>query len=277
MLEHVVRDGIRDYLSSEHWTRTVKAMERGAEVRHLHTYTQSVVHPRDLMPVFQAYFENRGYTQQRRMVLHVQDRGYANIYNIHPRTDMPHSEVYVRFDEQTILAPSAHRTAPPGQLEYWDDQYMCEVYARYTWREPTPVEEDEIRAYFHSEHWTQAYSYLTQLGALHCHNPVWTSINPEKLVEIGVEEMAKDGIEIDKAVAVMYYNVGKETGKNVYLSKAPDITLELDWLFKEGVVIEPRHKELTLKIDESREQIHLDPVPYFRLRQIDIDWLVANV
>ncbi|MFC0529035.1 hypothetical protein [Phytohabitans kaempferiae] len=277
MFDMVVREGVLAYFSSEHWAETFKAMQRGASNRHLHTYAQSAIHPRDLIPVFRAFFENRGFVQQRRIVLHVQDRGYANIYNIHPRTDMPHSEVYLRFNDQSILEPSAVDPNPDTSLEYWDDEFMAKVYERHPWRDPSPSEEEEIRAYFHSRHWTQAYEYLMELGALHCHVPVWTSISPEALVRIGTEEIRRDGFDVDKAVAVVFNNLGRETGKNVYLSRSPDITLELEWAFRESVVIEPRHPHVTLRIDESREQVHLDPVPYFRLRPEDIEWLKERV
>jgi hypothetical protein len=250
----------------------------GEKVRHMHIYGRGIIHPYDMIPLIRSYFEKRGLEQQRKIVVHAQDRGFANIYNIHPRTDMPHSELYMLFDDRFVFEADPDAPNPDEHsIEYWDDAYMEKFHAKTPYRQPNEEEKRTVQDYFGGKHWGRAIAYLQQLGHLHCHVPVWTSLDPEALRQIGVDQMNASGLTIDKAVCVVFRLINKEQGKIVFLSKYPDMTLELEYHYRDGAIIEPMFDDVTLKIDQSREFTLIDPLPYWRLSREDIEYIEENI
>jgi len=278
MLNDLIRREVLAYFKGPQWQEADRILHMGEKVRHMHIYGRGILHPYDMIPIIRSYFEKRGLKQQRNIVVHTQDRGFANIYNIHPRTDMPHTELYMKFDDRYVFQADPDAPNPTGySIESWDDDYMNKFHAKSPYRQPSDSEVEQVKAYFGGKHWGRAIAYLQELGHLHCHVPVWTSIDPEALRRIGVEYMNANGLLVDKAVCVVFSLINKEQGKIVFLSRYPDMTLELEYHYREGAVVEPMFDDVTLKIDRTRELSLLDPVPYWRLTREDIEYLQEKV
>lgn len=274
MLSPLVREQVREYFVSEHWRQLLTALERGLDVLHAHTYTESILHPYDIAALITAYFKNRDMPLQRAIKFFSSGPGLANIYNVHPRRDMAHFEFYATFNEDVVLQ-AASRSG--GNLEYWDVAFMKKYYAKFPFREPTEADRAEIRRFFRGEEWTRHYTFMLEKESLHSHVPVRTSVHPEILLGCGKEAIEEKGWELGKAASVAYPLRGYDFAKISFLLKKPEILLELDWEFDPDVVLEPKGSELTFIVTESRVRQDYQAVEYYRLREHDRQELIKSL
>jgi hypothetical protein len=277
MLKGLILKHTAQYFHGEQWKSTLEILNRGAEVRHAHVYAESLLHPYDFAKVIEGYFHKNNFSLRRKITFLSHGRGYGNIYYIHPRQDMAHFEVFLRFNPDAIMEPADSKNTREGRnVEYWDDRFMNEYHAKFPFRKPSKEEEEQIVQFFESDHWKQAYDFMTVNG-LHSHVPVETSIHPEILMEIGRKVLEARRWKVDRAVSVVYSLKGYEQGKVTYLLKQPEIVLELDWEFNANTVIRPRGSSLMHAVTDDQLIKDLDGVPYYRLDSRDISDIVSMI
>jgi hypothetical protein len=277
MLRSLVLQHTADFFKGEQWTNFMRIIEKGAEVRHAHVYTESILSPYDFAKVIQGWFEKKGYTLQRKITFLSHGKGYANIYYIKPREDMAHFEVFMKFNDDKIIEPAgAGNTRQGANVEYWDNAFMEKHHSQFPFRRPTQEEEEEIERFFKSEHWTQAYDFMAVNGT-HSHVPVETCIHPDSLLEIGKRVLESRRWEVGNAISVVYSLKGYEQGKVTYLLKKPEIVLELDWEFNPDTVIRPRYQGLMHAVTVNDVNKDLGDVPYYRLDERDIKDILEMV
>lgn len=277
MLKKLVIQNIVDYFSSEQWSELIATLEKGRQIRHLHVYANSILHPHDMAEVIKGYFLKKGYSLQRKIGFLGHGKGLTNIYYIHPRNDMAHFELFLNYDPDVVIEPAdPHHTRAGVNLEYWDDEFMEKYYSKFSFRNPEPEEEETIENYFKSAHWEQSYEFMTSSGT-HCHVPVKTGIHPEILNQFGRRVLEKRGWTVSKADSVVYSMKGYDQGKVTYLLSSPEIVLELDWVFDQDTVIEPRYPDLILKMTEENLDKATDGLNYYRLDSYDIRDVIERI
>jgi len=275
MLKPLVRREIVRYFQGEQWSEVVGLLDRGRPLRHMHVYTQSVLHPFDVARVVQGYFEQRGFILERKITFLGHGGGLTNVYYVQPRSDMAHFELFLAYDEDAVITPAdPSRTREGRNVEYWDDGYMEGYLGRFPFREPDEAERRAVRDYFRSEHWTQVYRFMLHEGT-HSHVPVFTGIHPEALKRIGCEVMEERGWKVGKADAVVYSLKGHEQGKVTFLLSSPEIVVELDWEFDPDSVVRPRHPGLMLEMTDADLASTMQGLDYLRLDGDDIARVVA--
>jgi hypothetical protein len=237
----MVCQAVVDYFKSESWQELMTQMARGKEVRHAHIYAESILHPGPLMKVIAGYFESQGLPLQRKIYLLPPGsvHGMSDIYNIHPRPDMGHFELIMRYSPHQVLAPMPLETTSAGKVvEVWDEKYMETVYARYNFKTRlTPQDEKDLVAYFNSAEWKMQYNFMLSAPNRHTHSLVETSIHPEILQEYAIKAMEARGWEVTRACSIVYVVKGFDIGKITFLLKKPEIMIELEWDFNPDVSI----------------------------------------
>lgn len=277
MLKKLVIQQIAAYFRSEQWNQTMETLEKGREIRHMHVYAHSILHPHDMAKVIQGYFAKKGYQLQRKIGFLGHGKGLSNIYYIHPRQDMAHFELFLTYDSNVAIEPAdPNNTRAGSNLEYWEDDFMENYYSKYEFRQPEPEEKPIIIDYFRSHHWQQSYEFMTSEGT-HCHVPVRTSIHPETLAQYGRAAIEAKGWSISKVDSVVYSMKGYDQGKITYLLSSPEIVLELDWEFDPQTVIEPRHPELIIQMTEENFKNAVEGLNYYRLNADDIRAVVDQI
>jgi hypothetical protein len=277
MLKTLVTQHTANYFKGEQWETLMKTLGRGKEVRHAHVYTESILHPYDFAKVIQGYLEKHGFTLQRKITFLSHGTGYGNIYYIHPRADMAHFEVFLNYNDDAIIEPAGTGKTRAGvNFEYWDDAFMNDYHAQFAFRKPNRAEEEEIVRFFESDHWKQAYDFMTVSG-IHSHVPVETGIHPDSLLEIGTRVLESRRWNVGRAVSVVYNLKGYNQGKVSYLLKQPEIVLELDWEFNPNTVIKPRGSTLMHAMTDENVKRDLDGIPYYRLDARDIEAIISMI
>lgn len=278
MLEALVRRHAVDYFFSPHWQDFVKELERGDEVRHAHIYVDSILPPEAIARLVRTYFEAAGRPLQRQIRFLSHGRGFANVYNVHP-AGMCHFEVMVRFNDQVVLEPMPPELTREGRnAEYWDDAFMERFYDQFTFRPMGREEEEEVRAYFRSDAWKSGYACMTYEDRnVHSHNIVETSLHPEDILPLGLEAIRARGWDVGKAVSVVFNVRGADIGKITYLLSRPEIVLELEWEYNPHVIIRPAVEPISRIIHERDVRRDLDGIPYFPLRDVDVEWAVEEI
>lgn len=274
MFKKIVIENVVRYFHSDQWNRLEEILERGREVRHLHIYAESALHPHDMAKIVQGYFAKKGFTLQRKIGFLGHGKGVTNVYYIHPRIDMAHFELFLHYNPDIVIEPAdASKTRGGENLEFWDDQFMEKYYLQFSFHNPTKEEEKIIANYFKSAHWEQSYDFMTDNG-IHCHVPVKTSIYPEILLDIGKKVIEEKGWKVSKADSVVYSMKGYDQGKITYLLSSPEIVLELDWEFDSSAIIEPRNQSLILTMTEDTFLKSMQGVQYYRLGNNEIQQII---
>lgn len=277
MLKKIILEHTIQYFQSNQWKELNALLERGREVRHLHVYADSILHPYDVAKIIEGYYNKQGFTLQREIGFLGHGKGKTNVYYVHPREDMAHFELFLNYDSDCIIDPANQDNTRQGiNLEYWDDEFMNRYYESFQFKIPDQAEEKEILDYFNSYHWEQGYEFMTTEG-IHSHVPVKTSIHPEHLKTIGIQSIQQKGWEISKVDSVVYSMKGWEQGKVTYLLKKPEIVVELDWEFDRDVIIKPRFPDLYLKMTEETFNYAIDGLDYYRLTNDDIAFIIENI
>jgi len=277
MLKSLIIKQVVNFFEGEQWKTFMTVLQKGIEVRHAHLYTESILHPYDFAKVLEGYYLKHGYTLQRKITFLSHGRGAANIYYIHPRHDMAHFEVFMKYNPDVVIVPAgANNTRVGNNMEFWDDNFMENYHAQFPFRRPNQEDEDRIIAFFESDHWKQSYDFMTVNG-VHSHVPVETSIHPESLLEIGKKVIEERRWKVDKAVAVVYSLKGYDQGKITYLLKQPEIVLELDWEFNPNTVIRPRGNTLMYTMTTDTVRKDLEGLAYYRLDDRDIKDIISMI
>lgn len=277
MLKKLVIQSIVEYFHSDQWNKLLATLEKGREIRHIHVYANSILHPYDMAKVIEGYFLKHGYNLQRKIGFLGHGKGITNVYYIHPRQDMAHFELFLTYDSDIVIEPADPKNTRAGSnIEYWEDSFMEDYYSKYEFRQPEPEEQQKISNYFKSKHWEQSYEFMTSNGT-HSHVPVKTSIHPESLIQFGRKAIEEKGWEISKIDSVVYSLKGYDQGKITFLLKCPEIVLELDWEFDSKTVIEPRHSELILKMTEEDINKAVEGLNYYRLETNDIREVIDRI
>ena len=164
ILRPLICNAVVNYFESEDWKELMKQMARGKEVRHAHIYADSILHPEPLLKIVEEYFKAHGLPLQRKIYLLTPGgiHGMTDIYNIHPRQDMGHCELILRYSEDQILAPMAAGATRAGKtVEVWDDEFMEKFYANYNFKTKlTSQDEKAIIAYFDSSEWKLQHNFM---------------------------------------------------------------------------------------------------------------------
>ncbi len=241
ILKPLICEAVASYFETDSWKELMAQMARGKEVRHAHIYADSILHPGPLMKVVAGYFEAKGLPLQRKVYLLPPSSvyGMTDIYNIHPRQDMGHFELIMRYNQDQVLAPMPVEATPAGKIvEVWDEKYMATVYARYDFKTKlTAEEEKDLVAYFNSAAWKMQYNFILSAPNRHIHSLVETSIHPEIIQEFAIKAMEARGWEMSRVCSIVYVIKGCDLGKITFLLKKPEIMIELEWDFNPDVSI----------------------------------------
>ncbi len=263
ILSSLICDAVVSYFETEDWKELMKNLARGKELRHAHIYADTILHPEPLRQVVDEYFKSQGLPLQRKTYLLPPGgiHGWTDIYNIHPRRDMGHFELIMRYRKDQVLAPMAGR-----KVEVWDDKYMEGHYAPYNFKTKlTSQDEKDLIGYFSSPEWKRQVIFMLEGTNRHVHSLVETSIHPELLNEFGVKAMAARGWAVSRATSVVYRVRNCDFGKITYLLKKPEVMLELEWDFNPDVSIKPGAKSLIMKTTEEDLAAAMSGLDYIEL------------
>ena len=241
ILRSLICEQVVGYFESEDWTYLMHNLARGKEVLHAHIYADSVLDPRPMLRVIEGYFEAHGLPLQRKIFLLPQSHGLIDIYNIHPRQDMAHFELFMRYSKEQVLAPMSSAATRGGKtVDIWDDKFMKGHLARFNFKTTLTAEDEKnLVSYFGSPAWKSQYVFMGDLESLHSHSLVETSVHPEIILEFGRKAIEAKGWELSKAVSIVFGMKGFEQGKLTYLVKKPELVLELEWEFNPDVSVVP--------------------------------------
>jgi hypothetical protein len=275
ILRSVICEAIANYFESDDWKELMKKLKRGKAVRHAHVFADSILHPQPLIRIVAEYFKAQGLPLQRKAYLLPPGGiyGWTDIYNIHPRQDMGHFELIMRYNPDQVLTPMIDRP-----VEVWDDQYMERYYTQYGFKTSlSSQEEKDLISYFYSHEWRKQLIFMLEGTNRHVHSLVETSIHPELLNEYGVKAMEQKGWEVSKATSVVYRVRDCDYGKITYLLRKPEVMLELEWEFNPGVSIRTGAESMIMKTTEQDLSNAMTGLDYIDLDEEAIQQIMTSL
>lgn len=280
VLRSVVRQNVLSYFQSPDWTAAIDTMSRGRDsVMHAHVYADSILHPDAVRRLVERYFQLKGAPTERKVKLLSHGRGYTNVYYIQPQ-GMCHFEVFLRFNEDVVLAPMDAGAARGGKtFDYWGPEFMSQYHAQFEFRTMGASERREVEAYFGSEAWQRSYGvmYYDNERAVHSHCLVETGLHPDEIKEIGCQAIQKRGWEVDRAVAIVFNVNGFDQGKITFLLRKPEIVLELEWQHNPDVVIRAANPPIARITTTDMVERDMAGIPYWSLDGDDVDWIAERL
>ena len=232
---------VSDYFSSSQFVDFVEELKRGDEVRHAHLYIDSCLSPVELGKVVEAYFEKKEIPIQRALKYLPIAPDLLNIYNVMPK-GMCHFEFFLRYNEEEIIAPMPPEySREKKNASFWDDAYMKKFYKQYSFKKISKDDKKEIKKYFFGDDFRYCYRMMIDeyRALIHSHGLIETSYHPEELIPYGVKSFEEMGVEVQKAVSVVFNCNGKDMPKMVFLLRAPETVVEVEWHYNPRIGIKP--------------------------------------
>ena len=255
ILRSLICQEVANYLESDDWLKLMDIVKTGS-ARHLHIYSDSILHPQSLIKLLEAYLPSQGWPLRRKMyVLNVlRMPNLTNIYSIFPREDMGHLEWMLKYSEDVVLSPMTNNPFADATLQFWDDAYMEKYYSQFGFRaELSNQDEKDLLNYFSSPEWQQQCDFVLGGPSRHVHSVVRTSIHPEVIKEVGRKAIEAKGWKVTQANSVTFGLKGIEWDKITYILAQPEIILELEVHFDPEVSIKPA--EITMNGQTSYEDV----------------------
>lgn len=279
-LRKVVREKVVEYFNGPEWMKAVKSMAAGRDkVYHAHIYADSVLHPSSVSSIVEDYFAVQERPLERKLKLLSHGKGLTNVYYIQPR-DMCHFEVFLRYDKDVVLVPTAGKHARSGRsYEDWGPEFMEKYYSRFEFREMNQHARDQVKDYFASPSWESIYRVmaLDNERNVHSHCLVETSLHPEEILPIGAQAIERKGWMLDRGVSVVFGLNGYDQGKITYLVKSPELVLELEWEYNKDVVIKAVTDYPARITTTSMVEKDMESVDYIHLENDDFEWISQRI
>lgn len=226
-----------NYFKSQHWQDTIKAIAR-YDVLHVHTYVETVIHPRSMEKLVVGAMKKAGYYSQRTIDHIAPKKNIGALHGIHPY-GCTHWDFHWAYNPEKAL--SAMDGGELGKnLLVWDTDFMKEFDSKFDYRQASEEDMEVLKEYFNGKQWKDGLQSTLNSRDGHVHINVKTSMNPNIIKDVALEYLADNGWDIIRAVPCVYATLaGDYLGKIVFLSRNPEYIFDIGWKYDASVVIEP--------------------------------------
>ncbi len=243
--------GAGAYFHTEQWLRLLDSLEYPHPTEgHIHCHVEGSLAIESLDAIVTSYFDKWGWPLVRRanhMCVNLDTYVLQGI-GLKGRLNW---ELMCKWSPDAALVPSLGRESNCNLL-LWGRHFMEGWYSDFDFRRVGAEDEKTVAQYFRSEHWQRGLELVLDRALLaHIHINVATSVHPQVLERIALEDLRRRGWEIDWAFGTVYSapNAEKRSGapgaratyfaKIAFLvSKPMQIALDLAWRFDPDVMLE---------------------------------------
>jgi len=251
MREKLINE-IVNYFKSNQWKTTLEFLQN-PEIAHFHVYIDTSIHPyKSLQKIIEGYLKIRGWPIVQPIDPQVPNpsKGICALHNIRSH-GKPHWDLNWRFNPNVVLSPMTPIDAERNRnVLAWGVFETRTFIEQFPWSNGTKEEIAEIKDYFNSKHWKQGLNLVlepskrkdivpTRFENLHVHINIETRVHPVVIQKLSLEALAKEGWEVDHAVLCIFYPMGHDSGKIVFLCTKPQVVFDIAFVFNPDVIIRP--------------------------------------
>ncbi|MFC1799042.1 hypothetical protein ACFLZL_04480 [Thermodesulfobacteriota bacterium] len=243
-------ESVIKYFKSNQWKRLVSFWQR-QDISHMHVYIDTSIHPYEsFQPLLERYLEMRGWPKDREMdrIASVSSQQPC-VHNVHAHGLFAHIDFFIRFKPGVGIAPMTPIDGEYGRnLVTFSKEQLQTFVEQFEWKEKIDSEvENELKAYFDSDHWTEGMKIIRDPNMAHLHINIDTSIHPDIIREYAIKEIEKSGWNLQHAVHAIYEeDTGKyspvskkvHNGKTVFLCEK---VFDIVWFYNKDVLISPKN------------------------------------
>ena len=242
-----VVNAVTNYFNSRHWQNILNVwLNPDEDIYHFHAFVDNQVYYKSLQLIVEASLKLHGLEIDREIDLVGPGPGRAALHGIHPygKKFVPLLDWFWEYSSEKVLEPMDNGRGEGGlNMICWGKSYMEEWWKQFSFKQLSPIEEEEAEEYFKKSRQWKELLYLVEhfpeeeIAHLHCN--VEINFHPQVLDQMARKHMAEAGITICNATPCVYMAGGEYTGKITYSLSHPEEVFDIAWRFVPDVVLRP--------------------------------------
>jgi hypothetical protein len=251
-----VVESVAGYFKTDQWQKFMKMLTQTDDpMGHMHIFVENSIDPVSLAKLFTDYHKQKGIPLDRG----IQFSGlpgvgmFINVQPTEAQTNryLANYELFWFYNTDGLIAPAEIRpgldlTNNPlgkdiqeGNLHGWGKKFMDEYYKQFDFKCVGPLEENEIRKYFESDHFKKWIRLMFDSPADHVHCNVELNFDPGILKMYAVEALERVGLKVDWVIPNVFRVPSGYRGKLIFLGAYPEWQHDICWDYNPDVVIRP--------------------------------------